>query len=240
MEPDFDPLVLAIPADAVEVLDRRTDYALGYNLTYRCEHHGVLVGSRTRSSEGVLMIEHALRNGQRHGRARRWTDDGELIWASAYVDGLEHGTASQYQDGQLLGTYTMEYGTGLDLWRNADGSLSEERHMKDGQFHGFERWWNLDNRSVWQESHFKHGVEHGIFRRWNHRGRLRRGLPRYIVNGQRVTKRQYVRVAALDPSLPPFSPEDNEPFRELPSEHFASLAPGLRRAQSAERDRPSS
>jgi hypothetical protein len=102
------------------------------------------------------------------------------------------------------------------LWFQAAGVLSEEREYRDGQRHGYERWWCADNQTVGEESHYWHGIEHGIFRQWNAQRRLRRGYPRYFVQGQRVTKRQYVRACHHDPTLPPFVADDNQPFRSCP------------------------
>ncbi len=231
MAPAPDELASSIPPGTVEVLREQFEHG---DRSYDCVLDGVIVGWRVRTPNGTLNSEFGKRNGRYHGLARRWTDEGVLIWQSFYLDGLEHGTARQYEGGKLIGTYTMEHGTGLDLWRDEGGLLAEEHHMKHGYRHGYERWWGRDDRTVWQEFHFKMGVEHGIFRDWNIRGRLRRGYPQYFVDGKRVTRRQYLRAAASDPSLPPFRSEENQPFRKLPPEHFASLPPELRRAREAD------
>ncbi|KAB8140352.1 hypothetical protein F8S13_24285 [Chloroflexia bacterium SDU3-3] len=111
----------------------------------------------------------------------------------------------------------MEHGTGVDLWFGGPGTLAEERHCLDGDRHGYERWWNSDNRTIWLEGHFWHGEEHGIFREWSARGRLRRGYPRYFVAGQQVDRRRYERARRVDPSLPPPLANENAPLRPLPA-----------------------
>jgi len=146
-----------------------------------------------------------------------------------YVIGVEHGTAKQYCHGGLLGTYTLDHGTGIDLWRVCGGALGEERHLKAGNRHGVERWWYPGGEHQMFEQHFKSNVEHGIFRQWSGgTGTLKRGFPRYFIDGTRVTKRRYLRAAASDPSLPPFRPEDHDWHRPPPPEHVASLAPNIK------------
>jgi hypothetical protein len=211
----------SIPEDAEEI---RESFGPESLRTYRCVLNGQTVGSRTRDEEGRLISEIPLKNGLRHGVEREWDADGSLLFETYYVDGLEDGVAKQYLDGRLIGTYRMDHGTGVDLWRSHDGTLSEERWMKDGYRDGFERWWNGDNHTVRNESHFKRGMEHGIFRQWNKQGRLQRGYPQYYVDGTRVQKRQYLKACATDPSLPPFHEGENRPSRKLPVEYIDQLA----------------
>src|SRR3954447_11198224 len=120
----------------------------------------------------------------------------------------------------------MDHGTGVDLWRN-NGSLSEGGDLRDGKWDGYERWWNHDNVGVWLEKHFHENVEHGVSRDWNVKGRLRRGYPRYFVNGERVTKRQYVSACKRDPTLPLYRSDDDRPERSLPSEYLVTMPPAV-------------
>lgn len=184
---------------------------------------GQRVGVRYFFESGELSSEVGLRDGRYHGVDYRWDVPGILISAIPYENGHEHGTAHQWgHDGTYLGSYTMEHGTGIDLWRSeckgGSPTLSEVRYYRDGQRHGFEWWINGDQCSVYEEGHYVNGQPHGILRHWNQHGRLRRGYPQYYVQGKRVTKRQYLRAGQLDPSLPHFSPEDNLPTRTFPPE----------------------
>ena len=165
--------------------------------------------------------EHPLKNGKLHGIRYRADEPGELTSAEPYCNGLPHGTPRQYsRDGKLIGTCTMNHGTGIDLWwLEHDGVvyLSEARYVKDGKWHGFE-WWLHEDRSVFHQRHFWNDEVHGIERQWNPGGRLRRGYPRYWVHNRRVTKRQYQRECAKDPALPPLREKDNRPQRRFPPE----------------------
>lgn len=183
-----------------------------------------VVGVRQFDENGLVEFECPLRNGVTHGTLYDFCD-GVVTFAEHYSNGLAHGTARQWStDGELIGTYTMEHGTGLDLWRLEgkweDGGvyLHEVRYLKDGNWHGFEWWLNEDQKSVHSENHFWENLQHGIERSWNSEGRLRRGFPRYWVRNVRVTKRKYLRECLKDSSLPPFRGQDNLPTRKFPPE----------------------
>lgn len=194
-----------------------------------CLLNGQLVGYRCYDDNGQLQIETALKDGTNHGRAIHWSDDGTLNFIEPYFEGKVHGTAKQYQNGKVIGTYKMIHGTGYDVWRNqiADGPIyvSEIHSMRDGSMHGFEWWLNEDQKSVHEEKHWYEGSYHGIEREWHWSGKLRRGYPKYWVHGEAVTKRQYVKLAQKDPTLPPFRLKDNLPRREFPPEIRRLLQP---------------
>jgi hypothetical protein len=187
-----------------------------------CILNGKVVGVRYFHKTGELEDEFPLRNGVIHGIVYHSVIPGKLLSAEPYSNGLPHGTARQWAgDGRLIGTYTMRHGTGIDLWRcehseNGVPYLSEARYIKDGKWNGFEWWLNPDQRSVWQERHFRNDQLHGIERSWNRQGRLHRGYPRYWVNNVGMTKREYLRACANDPTLPPFRETENRPQRSFP------------------------
>lgn len=197
---------------------KRAEYLLGKKL----------VGIREFHRDNTPEVEWSLRNGVRHGWNYRWDIPGELLSAEHYEDGVSHGTAYQWgRDGRLIGSYTMEHGTGIDLWWGAWDVervyLSEAYQYVDGRRHGFEWQFSvcdeLDGKSwLCRECHWVEGILHGIERSWNTKGRLQRGYPRYWVNRERVTKAQYVRAAKEDEQLPPFRLEENQCPRKFPAE----------------------
>lgn len=200
---------------------------------YRAEYllNGEVVGVRQFDENGHLEFECPMRNGVAHGMLYD-IDDGIVTFAEPYRNGLAHGTAKQWShDGKLIGTYTMNHGTGLDLWRvkcnwgNGRVYLSEARYVKEGKWHGFEWWLDENQKSVHSEHHFWENLQHGIERQWNDQRRLRRGFPRYWVNNQQVTKRQYLRARAKDGNLPPFRKSDNRPRRKFPPEVLEATNP---------------
>jgi hypothetical protein len=115
----------------------------------------------------------------------------------------------------------MNHGTGYDVWCSQIGDgpiyVSEIRSTRDGSLHGYEGWLNEDQRSVHDEKHWYEGKLHGVERSW-HGKKLIRGYPNYWIRDKGVTKRQYIRAAQKDPTLPRFHLQDNSPRREFPLE----------------------
>ena len=166
-------------------------------------------------------MEVGIKDGRQHGYELRWHNNGVLLSALPYRNGLEHGIARQWSaDGELKLTYEMRKGTGIDLW---GVPLSEERHFEQGILNGFERWWDGNDRTVFEERHWRADQWHGIQRSWNDQGRLRRGFPKYFVAGNKVTKRQYLAACKNDPSLPPYRKKDDKPTRPLPIEYTKQM-----------------
>jgi antitoxin component YwqK of YwqJK toxin-antitoxin module len=193
---------------------------------YKVEYllNGEVVGVRQFDENGQLSFERPMKNGVTHGTLYD-IEDGVVTFSEPYRYGLAHGIARQWShDGELIGSYSMQHGTGLDLWRckknwdNGRAFLAEVRHIKEGKWHGFEWWLNEDQRSVNSEHHFWENLQHGIERRWNSQRRLKRGFPRYWVNNKQVTKREYLRACVKDGNLPPFREADNRPRRKFPPE----------------------
>lgn len=181
---------------------------------------GQRVGARGFDAEGNLQGDCGWRDGQLHGTSYRIDTPGRLLSATPYSRGLEHGIARQWgEDGRLLGTYRMHHGTGIDLWWGETWRKPRRRYLAEvcfhrrGQPHGFEWWINEDQVSVNEERHWRDGQKHGIERDWNLKGRLRQGYPKYFVAGQQVPRRQYIKAAASDASLPQFRKAENRPRR---------------------------
>ena len=209
----------SIPANAkVRILERYESGA-----TRHAEYHlaGKRVGVRWFFETGELECEYALKNGKKQGTEYDWHLPGFLCSAEPFVNGVCHGAFRQWgNDGRPIGSYRMVRGTGIDLWQQQrpDGSiyLSEVAHCRSGSLHGFQ--WNIEDnqKSVWSEHHCQNGLPHGIEREWNQAKRLRRGYPKYYIAGKAVTKRQYLKAAKSDPTLPPLQPQDNKPARTFP------------------------
>ena len=209
-------------ATEVEIREYRQE---GQHIFFRvteCILNGELVGQRSYDSDGRLIIETPLKGGKKHGREYVWDDfSGNLESVEPYVNGKMHGLAKQYgQNGKVIGTYRFVRGTGYDIWRyeRRDGSIgvSEIFTVRDGSLHGHEWWLRSDQHSVWHERHWQQGKYHGIERMWNDKNRLKRGYPKYWIQGQKVRKRVYLKAAEQDKSLPKFQDKDNRPRRKFP------------------------
>lgn len=216
-----------IPAEAEETVTAH--HPNGARRETALHLDGALVGRRYYDEEGWLEGELPLRDGLAHGWQYRWHDGAALMHAEPWVQGQIHGTASQWDaDGRLLGTYTLDHGTGLDLWWQRDDGgavvLAEVHPLRQGRLHG-RQWWFREDGTIWLEVPFREGKQHGVERSWNRQGRLKRGYPRYWRDGARITRRAYLRAAARDPEVPPVVAEENHPERRFPPEVQAALRP---------------
>lgn len=133
-----------IPEEAFETIQEFWSEEIPKSALYKVQ--GEKVGYRYWDETGQLTMEYTLKNNQMHGLFRTWHSNGVLCEESYYLEGKEHGVAKQFNaHGELIGTYQMNYGTGVDLWYQEKGILAEERHYQDGDRHGYERWWKGDN-----------------------------------------------------------------------------------------------
>lgn len=210
--------------------EEREHAMLAHYRTVNCLLHGQVVGQRSYTPDGTLIMETPLKDGRKHGREFTWSEDGTLLLVEPYVEGQIHGTAEQYgYHGNLIGTYQITHGTGLDIWRSEhkDGrvTVSEIHSLRDGRPHGYEWWFTSDGRSLWHERHWHDGTYHGIERMWNSQGKVKRGYPKYWIMGQAVSKRTYLRATKSDPTLPVFREQDHFPQRKFPAEIERLLLP---------------
>jgi hypothetical protein len=144
-----------------------------------------------------------------YGVAYRLDVPRRVLSATPYRNGLEHGLARQWSaDGEgLISFYRIRHGTGVDLWWQETFTDPPRPYLAEVRFarrpaSRLEWLLNEDQRSVYEERHWRGGKLHGIERQWTPQGRLRRGFPRFYVNGELVTKLAYERARAKDASLP--------------------------------------
>jgi antitoxin component YwqK of YwqJK toxin-antitoxin module len=174
----------SIPPQSEERVLKRFDNGGPRTAEYYLD--GKLVGFREFFPSGEPQQERAYKDGVRHGVEYDWFAPGYLVSAEPYENGVPHGVACQWgEKANIIGTYTMDRGTGIDFWRNEwmDGTvtLSEVHYMKDGRPHGWEWWLDYDQKSVDWERFWQEGELHGIERQWNSEGKLSRGFPKYWI-----------------------------------------------------------
>jgi hypothetical protein len=203
----------SIPAGATERVTKV--HESGGKATSEFWFRGRLTGRAFWDSDGALCMAVGLKDGVPVGHQLEF-QDGALVYAEPFVKGLLHGTAKQFDTrGRLLLVSPFKQGTGTDFWCDERGRLSEEHPLVAGKPSGTERWWNEDQKTAYSETEWLNGEWHGATRHWTD-GRLDRGFPRFFVRGKRVSKRAYLKLAARDPSLPPYRPEADSPARVLP------------------------
>jgi len=211
-----------IPKSAREVVDKA--YSDGAKEASSYFVGRTMVGRRVWWDDGqTVFLEYGVKDGKKHGNEMQFHRNGLLLSVEPHRDGKAHGKATQFAaNGSVLICYVLKNGVGMDLWCDDDGNLSEEHYYPAKGELGYNRWWNEENKSIWREESWLDGLGwHGILREWNGKGRLCRGFPQFYVNGQRLTKSQYLRACQTDQSFPPYDPEQNQPFRTLPSEYLA-------------------
>ena len=184
---------------------------------------GELIGKRTfRGKSELLEHECSYKNGLLHGFEYYWHRNGQLNAKILYVEGREHGDAFIWGPrGDLLGTYHMEHGTGLQLWWNEfDGKaqLTVARQMVEGRQNGFEFWFQWHRPGVLQkESWWKNGVMHGIQRQWDDDD-LISDYPKYWINGREVMFDDFILFFGEDTAISTFLPFNYDPKRVLPDQ----------------------
>lgn len=93
------------------------------------------------------MTRHAA--GKILGVSRAWHYNGQLAEETRRRNGKLHGTSRQWNaKGQLLGSFTMNRGTGTMRHWFDDGRLCLETELLEGKFHGRMRTWLRDGTLV--------------------------------------------------------------------------------------------
>ncbi len=203
----------SIPAGATEKVTRRDE--LGRKTASEFWLRGRRVGRAYWDPDGSGCVAVGLKNRMPVGYQVSYHDDG-TVYAERFVEGVLHGVAKQFApDGRLLLASPFMRGTGTDFWCDDRGRLAEEHPLVAGKPSGTERWWCEDQRSVYSETEWLSGEWHGVTRHWTN-GRLDRGFPKFFVRGERVSKRDYAKIARGDPSLPPYRQDADSPVRTLP------------------------
>ena len=97
--------------------------------------------------------------GDFHGLNRTWHHNGQLAEELRYHHGRLHGTCRQWDEkGRLLGSFTMNDGTGTQFYWHQNGKLRLEINSFDGKFFGRMRLWLRDGTLV-QETYYISNVD---------------------------------------------------------------------------------
>ena len=116
--------------------------------------------------------------GQVHGLYRTWHFNGQLAEELCYHQGRLHGTSRQWdENGRLLGSFTMNHGTGTQRYWHDNGQLRLEIDSCNGKFHGRTRIWLRDGTLV-QET--------------------------YLIGNVDVTRAAYLKAARKNPDWPQY------------------------------------
>ena len=117
--------------------------------------------------------------GQFHGPYRIWHYNGQLAEELRYQQGRLHGTSRQWdENGRLLGSFTMNDGSGTQRYWHQNGVLRIEADSCDGKFHGRTRIWLRDGMLIGEN---------------------------YYVNGTDATRAAYLKAARKHPGWPQYA-----------------------------------
>lgn len=108
---------------------------------------------------GQTSLENTEVDGQFHGFCRAWHYTGNLAEELRYHRGRLHGTSRQWDEkGRLLGSFTMNHGTGTQRYWHQNGKMRLEINSFNGKFFGRMRLWLLDGTLV-QETYYISNVD---------------------------------------------------------------------------------
>ena len=100
-----------------------------------------------RNGQLRMITRHA--DGKILGVSRAWHYNGQLAQETRYRNGKLHGTSCQWDPrGKLLGSFTMNRGTGTMRHWFDDGRLCSDTDLLNGKFHGRMRTWLRDGKLV--------------------------------------------------------------------------------------------
>lgn len=98
---------------------------------------------------GQIRLETKEVDGRRHGLCRAWHNNGQLAEELRYRHGLLHGTSRHWDEqGHLLGSFTMNRGTGTQRYWYDNGRLQMEITSVNGEFLGRSRDWLRDGTLI--------------------------------------------------------------------------------------------
>lgn len=107
------------------------------------------------------------------------------------------------------------------MYRSSIPKTARERVVErypDGAKKQAEYW--LKRKQVGTRWFYENGepeLEYVIERDWNVKGGMRRGFPKFWMNGKQMTRGEYLKAQGRDKSLPKYSARDNASKRRLPN-----------------------
>lgn len=131
----------------------------------------------SRYRNGQVRERIPLQDGLRHGRVQTWHRNGVPASEEFYVNGRLHEIGRQWDEtGKLLGEFTLDQGTGVQREWHDNGRIKVEVSLVAGRFCGPSRIWLRDGTLLSE---------------------------RFFLQDRPVSRAQYSRAVAKDPTLPP-------------------------------------
>jgi antitoxin component YwqK of YwqJK toxin-antitoxin module len=150
-------------------------------------------------------------SGKKHGKARRWAANGQLVFTGFFVNDKPHGPVTEWHDnGQVKMAGTFKNGKTHGKWCSwyPNGQQDTEEFFLDGLPHGVFVVWEEDgikheeapfvmglangrytewypNGNKAEQGHFKNGFEDGVWNWWYEDAKPRRVVDRYVAMAER-------------------------------------------------------
>lgn len=129
--------------------------------------------ARALHDNGKLAERGTYFGSERHGAWRFWRRDGSLHTQGAYAEGKKHGRWRRYhEDGKTRrseGSYVRGKRDGLWRWWRADGKRERRGSFAKGKRDGVWYWWH-PNGKVARRGRFRRGKKHGKWFFYDERG----------------------------------------------------------------------
>ena len=114
---------IQLPDGAREFVRNEEDANGSWSSVHKLDGQVILASFYQRD---IPMLRQEMRNGKVHGRHVEYDDTGQPIFVEHYRDGLPHGPIYQWsRDGALIHQGVFDSGTGVDIYCQYDGKLSE-------------------------------------------------------------------------------------------------------------------
>jgi len=143
---------------------------------------------------GQLASESNWLHDMPNGVNRNWHSNGVLAMEAPVKSGCTEGTVKQWDDkGNLLGSFEMRDGTGIQRIWYPNGPLKVEMSVVNGQFCGRQRTYFEDGEFCAEA---------------------------YWLKGRQVSKKKYLEACAKDTALPRYEDDGVKPTWKLPSTKY--------------------
>jgi len=198
------------------LVGERRFYANGKLAEEKIYRDGQLHGYwRQYYENGKLFAARPYREGKPDGTFRFYDERGKLLGTSTLREGTgtlreypyyrlgSHDAEIPYIDGKVhgikrsWGSYSLYHRDGHEEKRVDAVYIAR---YEGGKVNGWSALYDMQGRVI-RSGYRQHGEFHGLLRNYDSEGRSVKGWPVYIVNGQHVSREDYLQAAEKDPVL---------------------------------------
>ena len=135
---------------------------------------------------GKIEAERSYKQGVPHGYHREWHENGILASEICFNYGAPEGVGRQWdKDGNLLFSYKIRNGTGIQKVWFADQGIRAEISWVNGKMTGRQRTYSIDDGAIMGDT--------------------------FWIENEEVSKKYYIEACKTDPNLPRYAKECDKP-----------------------------